>query len=154
MKKSYERKRLMKLYGFLYRRITGFEWDKCIYCNEGMECFDHVPPLSICEEIDVIEYKKNGGRFVLLPSCKKCNSYLYDYSDSDFVNRIDFLVRKYNKVLKRIQNTEWTKEELDELGYTLKTLIKSRIAKKEIIQNKITNLIKNLSNAEYINSNF
>lgn len=119
-----ERKRLMKVYGGLYKRVGCFDWSKCAYCDRPMRVYDHVPPISIVEGLDIKVYRKRGGEFRLYPSCAKCNRYLRDYPPTDFYERLDYLIRQYEKRLNRIEH--WSEEELSEMGYNMRTHIIDR----------------------------
>lgn len=141
-----ERKRLMKIYGFLYKRYSNCDWDKCIYCGEVKECWDHCPPISIVDDINIKKYKKNGGEFNLFPSCNKCNQYLSNYASSDLYDRFEYLLDKYKKKYKKLP--KWNDEEIDQLGHTLKSHILNKRIEYNIIENKIKNIKLNLINDE------
>jgi len=136
-----ERLRLEKLYNHLYHRVDGkFDWSKCIYCNSNMQVWDHCPPLSYCESIDVQQYKNNGNTFTLYPCCNICNNQLNSYKESDIYLRFEHLINAYTKKISKY--VQWTDTELNELGYSLRTFIKNKQSIYNIFRKKI-NILKN-----------
>lgn len=137
-----ERRRLLRTYNYLYNKVDEkFDHTKCIYCNEPMGVWDHCPPISSVESMNIEEYKSKGGKFRLYPSCWNCNTYLNRYPDVDIYSRIDYLVIKYTKRLS--YSPSWTSRELNSLGYSLKQYVINKQVIRNLINKKLQQLIQN-----------
>lgn len=135
---------LIKKYHNLYRINSYFDRTICGYCNEPMECYDHVPAISLCENMDVQQYKKDGGNFWLIPSCSKCNNFLNNKNLPTYEERLLYLKDKYNNKLSKIKGV-WTDEEIKEMGYMLQQMIIAKNNQRNKIIEQIDNIIKNFS---------
>jgi hypothetical protein len=142
------RKHIQRLYGSLYKRVSGFDLEKCIYCNDVGWCLDHCPPISKVEYLNVDEYKKAGGKFILYPACRLCNSLLGDYGDTDFYNRLEFLLIKYNKRIKKLP--VWTDEEIKQMKGMLKSFIEAKRHKYSSLDIKIKAIQGKIISTDYI----
>lgn len=143
-------KSLLKRYGQLYRRVTGFDLSLCAYCNFPREALDHVPALSLVDGIDIKKYLKNGGKFLLYPACKQCNNYLSNRPYVGYLERLDYLEEKY---LKKMNKTEvWSKTEIDQMTGMLKAYIEAHQYKIEITIQKVRNIDDN--RLKYIDQDF
>jgi hypothetical protein len=103
----------------------------CVYCGQPADTVDHVPPLN---RID--DYESMGlmdEQYLLVPSCRPCNSTAKDKLEEGILQRIeavkDRLAVNLRKYLKRV---EWDEEELDELGPNLLSAVKANHKKTEI----------------------
>jgi hypothetical protein len=109
----------------LRKRLTG---SRCVYCGQLADCIDHFPPQSLT--------------FVgwLLPACKECNYFAGTFYGLDFWERVEYIRRllrnKYGKVLNV---PDWTKNEMRELGYSLKRLskVESWKQQKEVLKERL-----------------
>lgn len=144
---SRKRRALEKTYSHLYRRVSGFNWGVCIYCGGEAVVFDHCPPLTKVEYLNINEYVKKGGKFRLYPSCHMCNTYLGSFSDTNFYNRLEYLLKKYDKKLDTIE--PWSERELSEMGHAMKAHIKNKQSSFDIINTKLTGVAENLASNEY-----
>ena len=143
-----ERTRLTKIYNHLYRiPVKCEDYYKCMYCGIDRQCLDHVPPLSTIENIDINEYKKDGGKFLLIPSCLKCNQFLGFYNSNSMYDRINLLISKYNKKLKK--RPIWTEEELSEMSDRFLQYHFAKDDKYRIIENKLKHLYTQLINRDF-----
>jgi hypothetical protein len=106
-----------------YSKMEYYHAQDCAYCGMDAQCTDHVPPLFHMENIDVKEYKKNGGECIIYPSCIECNNLLGQSIATDFYERLDILSRKYQKKADSME--VWTKHELSQMGRMLKSYIES-----------------------------
>jgi hypothetical protein len=107
----------------LYRRPTGFDLGKCAYCDAPRECLDHVPPLRLACDLDVGEFMKAGGRFLLYPSCFECNAFLGKRDLPSYGQRVAFLWEHYGNL---IRTRTWEAWELAQLGPGLRPYITAR----------------------------
>lgn len=142
------RKLQIKLYGHLYKRVDNINWEKCVYCDESMEVYDHCPPIAIVENLNVKEYKKRGNKFRLYPSCSQCNRLLGAYPSTDIYERLDYLIKKYEKRLDKIE--VWSESELEEMGYAMRNHILNNQSSFELLNNKVTALVENYCSDDYL----
>lgn len=139
-----QRRRLLeKKYHHYYKRTTLFDLNNCSYCGAPSQLLDHVPPLSSLDNINIKNYQKQKGKFILYPSCVECNAILGSYPEVSILKRLDKLQDKYEKKLKTIPL--WTKEELNELGYNLKTYIERNRQTADFLAEKINNIQSRIS---------
>jgi hypothetical protein len=94
----------------LFRKRLYGDW--CIYCGDWATTEDHFPPHCVT----------NLG--MLFPACLECNLIAGSNYASDFDERCNYvkdgLRRKYARVLG---TPDWHKDEIGELGRTLKTSV-------------------------------
>ena len=134
-----ERQRLNRMYGYLYNKVN-YNKDICYYCNEEASGFDHVPPITSIEYLNLNEFIKEGNRFLLYPACYECNKILYDYNEIDVSFRI---LKIINNIEKKVKNTtKWTVEELNELGKNLRNYIVNRQNSNKRLKNKLLRLYR------------
>lgn len=133
---KFKRKYDLLRHGRLYRRANfiDFPADICAYCGDSSDAWDHAPAISKVDNLDVKIFTEAGGTFILYPVCKQCNDLLQNSAEHTLVGRLAILDKKYtNKVRKY---PEWSKEDLDELGNNLKSMLLIEIAKKDTIVRK------------------
>lgn len=91
-----------------YRKRLNGHW--CLYCGMVATTEDHFPPIS---------YSLRG---FLLPACSECNTFAGTSYPTNLAKRIEYvkerLKKKYRKILRM---PVWTQDELNEMGYGLKT---------------------------------
>jgi hypothetical protein len=138
-KASKERLRLMKIFGKLYKRHFITEGYYCFYCGAPAQCLDHVPPLKIMDSLDKNKLKKDKIPKCLLPSCSECNSRLGDRALITVMDRLLYLESYYDAHFKK-QKAKWTKEEINELGPSLREYVKHHQDKLNLYLDKIRNI--------------
>lgn len=116
LRRFYEKK-----YGHLYNKAKNLDHSVCVYCGDKRQVFDHVPPISKLEYIDVDKAQKNGMEFVLYPACNECNARLSSRMSIDLLDRMAYLAEVYLNKADKIER--WTKSELNEMGPNLRSLI-------------------------------
>lgn len=116
-----KRKTDYRRYNWLYKRF-GNNWTNCIYCGELSIAFDHVPPISKVENLNIEEFKNDGFQFLLYPSCRECNQILNDKMIIDLYDRMIFLFDRYTEKAKKLDQL-WDQNEINELGPNLKSLV-------------------------------
>lgn len=130
---------LARKYGRLYKRTYQFDLDKCAYCNDPRVLLDHVPPISMLENIDVRLYLKKGGKLLLYPCCKTCNATLGGKQLITYQERLEYLSTRY---IAKLDNMEvWDEGELSEMGHSMRTFIESR-------QSKVRDYVRKLQAVE------
>lgn len=100
------RKGLIKRYGWLYKKDFTVDQSKCYYCGIEKTAYDHRPAITLVVNLNITVYKKQGGKFELIPSCVGCNSTL---NNKNFHNKFEcllFLFERYNKKLDKMELCE------------------------------------------------
>lgn len=141
------RKLLMKKHGHLYKRVIGFDLSSCAYCGFPREALDHVPAISLLEAIDIKEYQKKGGKFLLYPSCRQCNGMLNNRPYVSYLDRLDFLEQKY---LDRMDKIEvWTPHEIEEMTGMMKAYVQGGQYKAQVYIRKAEAIDENRLKHQY-----
>lgn len=123
-------------HGSLYRRVDliDFPPDLCAYCGQSSYGWDHAPAISQVDNLDVKEFLENGGAFMLYPVCEQCNILLRNSIEHTLLGRLGILDKKYMSKLRG--QVDWSQEDLDELGPSLKALVLNKRIKKDLISKK------------------
>lgn len=130
-----DRQKALQTISCLYKRAEGFDLLVCAYCGDPRQSLDHVPPLSYASEyMDIEDFIKKGGKFILYPCCHICNSLLGKRKLGDYIERIGFLHKKY---LALSTKSKWDDYEMSELGKNLKLMITAHKTKRRYYQNKL-----------------
>jgi hypothetical protein len=94
----------------------------CFYCGVPADTVDHVPP-RIARPL-LIEHNVTRWKFVEVPACQECNSYLGARQPWDLAGRKammkQFLRRRYRAF---VEMPEWTDEEKTALGRGLSDFV-------------------------------
>lgn len=144
-----KRKLNEKLYNQYYKRF-GNNWSKCIYCGLSATLYDHCPPISKIENINIKKFIKDGNEFLLYPSCKDCNSFLNASMNIDLFERMNFLFDKYTEKANHYDNL-WDKNEIEQLGPNLKSIVLLNFKKFQYYQN-MANRVQNQITERFYNS--
>src|SRR6478736_6076818 len=148
-KTTKERRRLVSVYGQLYRRISGIDWSKCYYCGDNSSLFDHVPPLVLTQSLDIEKFKKLGGVFLLIPACEECNVALGALPSCDLYERCDHVHAKFTKKAKHYDSL-WEDDEIAELGPTLRSSVLGHRMKMHYYQTKADRIARLITDRFYI----
>lgn len=108
----------------------------CRYCGFTKEITrEHVIPSS---------YNGPMRRFDvpgIVKACSSCNSHLSDVNLHSVEERAQWLYETFRvKYRKLLAMEDWTKEELDQMGNSIKTCIEGQIYEKCIVAMRIENL--------------
>lgn len=106
----------------------------CSYCGDARECRDHIVPSSYHS------LRKTFRTSMCVSSCHQCNTILSDLVFNGIMARASFLLSKYQKMLKLDKTADWGSEEINELDYSLRTLVLRRSFKRRLMKEKILNL--------------
>lgn len=117
-----ERLKRLSQYGGLFTRMAKVSLDECWYCGAPRETLDHCPPISSVETLDITRFKKNGGEFLLIPSCFDCNTLLGAKRLGAPNERLAYLLLKYTKITNE-HFCNWEEDQIAEMGYNLKDMI-------------------------------
>lgn len=112
------------------------ELEPCFYCGVPANSIDHVPPRAMRKRMaDLGEY---FGVWVEVPACMWCNSTLGNLALLTLTDRKLYIKQRLRvKFKKLLASHDWTDEQLDELGYTLKTKILASMAKRRLVRQRI-----------------
>lgn len=142
-KKNKIRKQLLSQYGHKYKRHFISDGYKCFYCSEHAHGLDHVPPLSWMDNYDDKAREKEGIPAVLVPCCTECNSALLDRLLPTVWDRLLYLESYYDAYFKKQKNL-WEEEEIEELGHSLKSMVRHKQERLNIYLDKIRAIQKRL----------
>lgn len=93
----------------------------CFYCGELATSKDHIYPQLF-----------GDGNGDTVNACTECNSTMQAVHEHSIENRVAFLYKRYVKKYQLDkQIPEWDDEELNELGYTLRSAIQSKIMQRQ-----------------------
>lgn len=110
----------------------------CVYCGVMADTIDHVPPLSAVHALGWKHFHATGIRLYRVPACRECNMLLVQSGGMTVEERKKHIKRKlklrYGKFLRGVH---WTKEEISELGSTLRDKIEDGCAIKEWVKKRL-----------------
>ena len=127
-KRERERRRLLALYGALYK---GHEYERmpgsmgCFYCGDSAGTRDHCPPLSWVETKKPARWRADGVHLLLVPACDDCNRRLGDRALFTPLERAEYVRSKLESIYDR-QHTMWADDEIAEMGPEFQRTIKAR----------------------------
>jgi len=99
----------------------------CMYCGEPADDREHVYPRSL--------FRNNTPK---VWACSECNNIASNRLFDCIEDKRDFIHKKIRKKYKWVFKTpNWDKDEINQLGYVLKTEILSAIRLKEIITRRL-----------------
>lgn len=112
----------------------------CTYCQyDKATDRDHVVPKSYS---GTTSFRDNT-----VPACKECNGLLSNHPVHTVEDRTAFLYEAYYKKYKKALSAPlWTKDEIKELGGTLKAHVVKEQRKKLMAHSKLQNLKKQAGN--------
>ena len=112
-----KRSTLKSIYNQRYKTLAPVSMrntNKCFYCGLQQEVEDHFPPLGHADCFDV----NDPIDWLLVPSCKECNSIAADSLQRDIFERgeqiRESIQRRYGAILRRAG--KWTDEEIEKLS--------------------------------------
>jgi hypothetical protein len=109
--------------------------DCCVYCGDWFECRDHVIPLAFMRVYR--DYRKGET----VHSCAICNQLAGAYVSYSVGEKAVYLLTCYERKYKRwLELPVWTRPEVGELRYTLRTRVRLNEAFRRLIVAKLRNL--------------
>lgn len=112
--------------------------DPCFYCGIVANSIDHVPPQSARERLTELNLMDKYP-YIEVPACRECNSALGARGiwllpkRKEYIKR--YLRRKYKKYLRM---SDWSDEEIKELGFALQSHVLNGIMIKEQTKKRIS----------------
>jgi len=115
----------------------------CYYCGQRADSIDHIIPqtmLRMLASLADIEITRHllRNRALKVWACRECNSLLSDSLQESLRERKNYLkIRLLQKYHKLLAIPKWEDNEIEELGYTLRTHIEASIRAKEYIKKRL-----------------
>lgn len=134
-----DRKRLITLFGRLYKRHMTDSPPCCFYCGDKFQVLDHCPPLHSLDYVGVAGMRRRKIPLALIPSCGRCNLLLGRRELLTAASRLEYLEKRYTSELERIKGL-WTDSEVNELGDYLKRVVKGAYVNQQDLIRKIGNI--------------
>jgi len=105
---------------------TYYKEARCFYCGDPAETIDHAPAISQVYAWGEDRYRNRGIGLWRVSCCHECNNLLGDRSVSSLQKRAEYVYRELMKRYeKHINQQNWYKEDLDEMGGILKDYIEN-----------------------------
>jgi NMD protein affecting ribosome stability and mRNA decay len=109
---------------------------ECTYCGILANTLDHVIPVSYNY---VSRKNATYSKQSTIPCCNECNSFLSNKWLPTINERVEYLIKKYSsKYHKILSQPDWEDWEINELGESLKIMVKSNIKRKEYILERLS----------------
>ena len=117
-----------------------FEFPYCVYCGDPPNQKEHVLPQS---KIWMFQ-----GDYVswILPACQECNYIAGGNLFRTFGDKTEYIHIKLKKKYKIALNCNWTPEELDELGPSLRATIEKDLEMKKWLERRLKWSLKSMKN--------
>jgi len=115
----------------------------CYYCgSSNPDTLDHTIPVSYYSSEPVRKKKSSYIDPVpVVDSCRECNSTINSKLIFDVRGRAKHIkeryLKKYGSLLK---SPDWDEEDLEDLGWSLRSTVENNIQLKENIQNRLSSL--------------
>jgi hypothetical protein len=98
----------------------------CTYCGDPATVRDHFLPVAVAASMQFGPKLK-----LILPSCVECNGIASDHAFKTVADKRLFIQARLAKKYRSLVNSpSWTESELEELGWSMRTLIQAEIARK------------------------
>lgn len=125
-------------YHSLYKKLHEYKLYKCFYCGVPASTEDHVSPLAYVDTIGTDTVVRFGIKLWLVEACHECNCILGAKPLVDPLERKEFIKKGLQKRYKKILSAkDYTEEELQEFGYTLRENIKQGLDLKQQILKRV-----------------
>lgn len=105
----------------------------CTYCGNPADTRDHVTPWSWNSTYRRRAKAGKLGRGQKVPACGDCNNLLNDVPIFTVEGRRAYVAERLAKEAKK-QAPDWSDDELEELGPSLRRRVKARLAKRKLTQ--------------------
>lgn len=108
---------------------------KCHYCGLSAPAFDFSPPAEIASQFDEDEINYDP---VKVPCCKECLSLSKKLKNWRLPDRFDEIKKLIAEKYKtQLESCEWEAAEVDELDYSLRTLVKAHNDYHKLIKQRL-----------------
>ena len=126
LSRQQERKRRRLALGSKYVRRRFYDEGVCTYCGDDCDSLDHSPPLSVAESLDLDRFRSSGGELLLVPACRRCNTWLSNKPLYTVAERKQYCWTRWDELFRRdFAIPKWDANELAELGPVLRHYVKT-----------------------------
>lgn len=131
-KMSLARNKKLSLYNHYYSILSNEKI--CVYCGATGETEDHIPALDWIDCLGAAHFLEKGISLWIIWSCLECNLLLSTKNLFTIEERKAYLVTKYLRRYKEyLGGSSWTKEELEDVGPSLKRMLEEKVKTQEHI---------------------
>lgn len=117
-------------------RLAAFNVKLCVYCGEPANGRDHVIPRAFQQRIEDFGWAKR--RKLIVPACGECNSTAGSKVFLTLREKRRYIHDRYReRYRKLLEAPNWTQEEIDELGPTLRTTVVRSQHAKDLIRARL-----------------
>lgn len=101
----------------------------CIYCGAPSDCRDHVIPVAYLSLARGYDPEKQW----IVPACNNCNLLAGPYIAFSIAEKAQYILGRFRcKYKKLLKHPEWQQDELDDLDYSLRTMIWGGLVAKRV----------------------
>lgn len=119
-----DRKHAERLAGAYRAYLSG---TVCVYCGNDAEVSDHFMPVSVAARYEVDPKLK-----LLVPACAECNGIAHAKIFFTIGAKRRHIQARLREIYsKELAMPEWDREDLEELGWTLRQMVIKRLRTKE-----------------------
>ena len=108
---------------------------QCTYCGVQANALDHVIPVSYNQ------ITRKGAKYsqeITVPCCHECNHTLSNKWLPTIAERAEELIECYKKKYRKVlAQKDWTNKEINQLGGTLKKMIRGKVQAKRDIDERL-----------------
>jgi hypothetical protein len=120
-------------------RLAAFKAKPCIYCGAAATTRDHFIPKAFASRCE--DFAKIPKRNLKVPACAECNSTAGAEVFLTLREKRRYIAGQYGKKYKKLlEAPHWTTEEIEELGPTLQSHIKTDQAVKDYMRARMRRL--------------
>ena len=120
----------------------------CYYCgSSNPDTLDHTIPVSYYSSEPVRKSRANVSAVrskspvPVVDACGECNRTISNKLIMDVRERASYLKEKYLKKYNRLlKSPNWDEEDLEDLGWSLRSTVENNIQLKENMQNRLSSL--------------
>ena len=116
--------------------------EPCYYCGRQATQVDHVIPQSMLRQLamstEPITMEIIKHRALTVHSCGECNTLLSNIYLESLQAKKKYLKTKLRKRYKKVlEMPRWDQDEVEELGYNLRTFVQGSIDQKELVLERL-----------------
>jgi hypothetical protein len=108
----------------------------CVYCGQKASTLDHFVPLSVIYMLSDIRGVPREK--ITLECCSECNGIAGSNVFKSVAHKRSYIFAALREKYQRLLDTpEWSENELDELGYALRTFVAAGLQRREWIAERL-----------------
>lgn len=122
-------------------RLTSFKSKPCRYCGEPANSRDHFIPTVFVQRVS--DFARVDKSIIIVPACLECNQTAGDKVFNTIKQKRNYIGRQYQKrYAKLIEAPNWTYEEVEELGFMLRSHVERNESVKLLLRKRLNKLLK------------